>query len=103
MLTGLPMQSVMAQFEEMMAEASMHRLGAFSPYFHLGRAIEASLHFLLPPDSHLTLSGRLHVSLTNLSSRPFTNSIVSQFPTRLGSSVKAAWKLWTCRDHLVSS
>jgi len=88
MLTGLPMQSVLAQFEEMMAEASKHRLGAFSPYFHLGSAIEASLHFLLPPDSHLTLSGRLHVSLTNLSSRPFTNSIVSQFPTR---------------DHLISS
>ena len=43
------------------------------------------------------------MSLTNLSSRPFTNSIFSQFPTRSGSSVKAAWKLWTCRDHLISS
>ena len=34
------------QFEEMMAEASMHRLGAFSPYFHLGRAIEVILRIL---------------------------------------------------------
>ena len=43
---------------------------------------QTSLLSLLPPDSHLALSGRLHVSLTNLSNRPFTNTIVSHFPTR---------------------
>ena len=45
---------------------------------------QESLLSLLAPDSHLSLSGRLHVSLTNFSSRPFTNTVISQFPTRLG-------------------
>jgi len=88
MLTGLPMESVMVQFEKMMKEVGKHKLGALSPSFHLGRVLEVSLLSLLPPDSHLTLSGRLHVSLTNFSNRPFTNAIVSHFPTR---------------DHLISS
>jgi len=88
MLTGVPMESVMVQFERMMKGVGKHKLGALSPSFHLGRVVETSLLSLLPPDSHLALSGRLHVSLTNLSNRPFTNTIVSHFPTR---------------DHLISS
>lgn len=41
------------QFEEMMAEASKHRLGAFSPYFHLGSAIEVILRILSTARSSL--------------------------------------------------
>ena len=41
------------QFEEMMAEASKHRLGAFSPYFHLGSAIEVILRIFSTARSSL--------------------------------------------------
>jgi len=72
----------------MMREVGKHSLGALSPSFHLGRVLEVNLLSLLPPDSHVALSGRLHVSLTNFSNQPLTNTVVSHFPTR---------------DHLISS
>lgn len=61
-------------------EARKHTLGVFHPSFSLLRVVRRSLLEMLPEDAHLRATGRLCVSLTQLSDG--RNVLVSEFASR---------------------
>lgn len=74
------LDEITAEFFKIVYEARSHSLGPFSPEFSIQRSLLESLGRLLPPDAHLILTNRLHISLTRV--LDMKNVIVSHFNSR---------------------
>ena len=55
-------------------------LGALTPGFKMSKEMTKTLEDLLPPDAHSKANGKLHISMTNMSTKK--NEIVSDFGSR---------------------
>ena len=69
-----------SDFFRVVNEARSHSLGPFSPSFNIQTCLLEGLQKFLPPDAHLRVNGKLHVSLTRSYDRK--NIIVSHFNSR---------------------
>uniref|UniRef100_A0A1B6BZU4 triacylglycerol lipase n=2 Tax=Clastoptera arizonana TaxID=38151 RepID=A0A1B6BZU4_9HEMI len=77
LLCDLPVSSVTSDVLELVRLARKRTLGPFSPTFNVQDVLEQGLRKNLPEDAHLRVSGKLHISLTQLPG--FRNVIVSRF------------------------
>lgn len=53
--------------------------GPFHPSFQIVRTVRRAFEKMLPDNAHELASGRLHISLTHVGIRGFTNVIISEF------------------------
>ncbi|XP_013871442.1 patatin-like phospholipase domain-containing protein 2 isoform X2 [Austrofundulus limnaeus] len=77
---GIPIEKLCFMILITAKEARKHILGVFHPRFSLLRVVQRSLLDMLPEDAHLRATGRLCVSLTQLSNG--RNVLVSEFASR---------------------
>lgn len=68
------------EFFEIVSNAREQRLGPFSPTFNIQKILMEKVAKYLPPDAHLKVNGRLHLSLTRIYDGK--NIVVSQFNSR---------------------
>ncbi|KAL3319081.1 Patatin-like phospholipase domain-containing protein 2 [Cichlidogyrus casuarinus] len=68
------------KFNDILRKADKYLLGPFDPRYKPNEYLKQCLEALLPPDAHVLCTGRLHLSLTCISSQ--RNIVVSQYRTR---------------------
>lgn len=80
LLLDVPLDKIAEEFFEIVNAARTHKLGPFSPNFDIQKILLNTVLKYLPPDAHLKVNGRLHISLTRIFD--CKNVVVSQFNSR---------------------
>ena len=74
-----PALKLLEQFSNVMEKANKHTLGPLNKNCHLNELLRDELEIIFEEDAHLKVSGKLHISMTDLTGQ---NHIVSQFKSR---------------------
>ena len=74
-----PALKLLEQFTNVIENANAFTLGPLNKNCHLNQLLRNELEIIFEEDAHLKVSGKLHISMTDLSGQ---NHIVSQFKSR---------------------
>ena len=74
-----PALELFKQFNNVIEKANKHTFGPLNKNCHLNSLLRDELEIIFEEDAHLKVSGKLHISMTDLSGQ---NHIVSQFESR---------------------
>ncbi|OQR73806.1 hypothetical protein BIW11_01074 [Tropilaelaps mercedesae] len=80
LINDLPFDVAVTSILRMATQSRRRALGPFHPSFNLNSILFEDLGKILPEDAHIRSSGRLHISVTKLST--MENEVVSEFKTR---------------------